>query len=118
MTSAQKREGARRLRAEAEKIRQHGLSNLFEHTFTCIHYGQVPKDREEDRCVWCPVRPFVDPEFREEAFACQHVTANGWEKVIAQPEVAEQIITSFLRSAELLEAEADAGESGGGARPS
>ncbi len=110
MNSSEKREMARRLRAEAEEIRRHGLTNHFEHTYACIHYGQVPKEREEDRCNDCPLRPFVPPEFRDEAFACQHITPEGWELADNLPGLTEQIVVALLRNAAQLEAEAAVGD--------
>ncbi len=111
MTSSEKREMAQRLRGQAEEIRQHGVTNFFEHTYACIHYGQVPKERAEDRCNNCPLRPFVPPQFRDEVFPCQHITPEGWEMAAGYIGLAEDVVASLLRSAAQLEAEAAAANS-------
>ena len=105
MTTAHKREMAQRLRAEAVEIRQHGLTNFFAHTYACLRYGQVSKEREEDRCGNCPMRSFVPPDYQQEAYPCQHINAAGWDLAAQQPELAEQYVAWLLRTAEQLEAE-------------
>jgi hypothetical protein len=74
MSRAEKYQIAQRLRAEAEAIRRHGLTNFFEHTFACLRFGQVMKEREEDRCGLCPMREFVRSDYRDESFPWQPST--------------------------------------------
>ncbi len=105
MSSAEKLEMVRRLRAEAEQIRRHGITNFFEHTYACLRYGQVMKDRAEDRCGDCPNRPIVPEDFQEEAFPCQHINQQGWDLAAQQPDLAEKYVAWLLRTAEQLEAE-------------
>lgn len=105
MSGADKSEMVRRLRAEAEQIRRHGLTNFFQHTFACQRYGQVSKQREEERCGPCPMRPFVPEDYGEEAFPCQHIEEQGWDLAARQPELAEQYVAWLLRTADQLEAE-------------
>lgn len=109
MSSPDKHEMARRLRLEAEEIRRHGLTNFFEHTYACSRYGQASKDREEDRCGDCPMRPFVPAEVREEAFPCQHINEEGWDLAARQPDLPEAYANWLLRTAEELEREAATG---------
>ena len=106
LESAEKGEMARRLRAEAEDIRQHGLTNFFEHTYACLRYGQASKEREEDRCGWCPMRPFVPTDYTEEAFPCQHINEQGWDLAAQKPNLTEEYVAWLLRTADQLEAEA------------
>ena len=106
MTTSEKFEMARRLRAEADEIRRHGLTNFFEHTFACARYGQASKDRPEDRCGMCPMRPFVPADDREEAFPCQHINEEGWNLAAEQPELAGQYVAWLLATAAQLETEA------------
>lgn len=105
MSSEDKREMARRLRAEAEAIRRHGLTNFFEHTFACLRYGQVMKSRDQDRCGLCPLREFVRADYREEAFPCQHINEQGWNLAAEHRELAEQYAGWLLRTAGQLELE-------------
>lgn len=109
--STDKREMLRRLRAEAEHIRWHGLTNFFDHTYACLRYGQAMKERNEDRCGPCPMRQFVPTDYREEAFPCQHINAQGWNLAAQQPDLAEKYVAWLLKTAKELEAEAarDAG---------
>ncbi len=109
LSSAEKREMAQRLRQEAAEIRRHGLTNFFEHTYACARYGQASKDRAEDRCGDCPMRPFVPAEAREEAFPCQHINEEGWNLAAQHPELSEACAGWLLRSAEQLEKEAASG---------
>lgn len=106
MNRAQKLENAQRLRAEAETIRRHGLSNLFAHTFACARYGQASKDRPEDRCGSCPMRPFVPGDFQEEAFPCQHINEQGWDLAAEEAELATAYVAWLVKTAAELEAEA------------
>lgn len=64
------------------------------------------KEREEDRCGWCPMRPFVLSDYQEEAFPCQHVNTQGWDLAAQQSDLAEQYVAWLLRTAGQLEAEA------------
>lgn len=106
MTTVDKRDMARRLRLEAEKIRKHGVTSFFDHTYACLRYGQASKDKPEDRCGDCPNRPFVPNDFKDEAFPCQHITEDGWEKAASQPGLADSYVAWLLRTANQLEAEA------------
>ncbi len=96
---------ARRLRREAEDIRQHGLTNFFAHTFACARYGQASQDRPEDRCGDCPMRPFVPGDFQEEAFPCQHINEQGWNLATGETELATSYAAWLLKTATELEAE-------------
>ena len=107
--STDKREMAHRLRAEAEEIRRHGLTNFFAHTYACLRYGQAMKERADDQCGDCPMRPFVPADYRAEAFPCQHINAQGWNLAAQQPDLAEQYVSWLLATAEQLEAEAACG---------
>ncbi|MBI4466911.1 MAG: hypothetical protein HY656_05755 [Acidobacteria bacterium] len=106
MSTTDKAEMARRLRAEAEDIRRHGLTNFFEHTYACLRYGQASKERAEDRCGICPMRPFVPADVQEEAFPCQHINEEGWDLASQQADLAEKYVAWLLKTAEQLEAEA------------
>jgi hypothetical protein len=106
MIPEEKREMARRLRGEAEDIRRHGLNNFFAHTFACARYGQASKDRPEDRCGICPMRPFVPGDFQEEAFPCQHINEQGWDLAAEEAELATSYVAWLLKTAGELEAEA------------
>ncbi len=105
MTTVDKHAMARRLRVEAERIRKHGLSNFSEHTYNCLVYGQVSKEKAEDRCGDCPNRPFVPAGFEEEAFPCQHITEEGWDRAADEPGQAERTAEWLLRTADQLERE-------------
>jgi hypothetical protein len=106
MTTAEKIEKAQLLRAEAEDIRRHGLSNFFAHTFACARYGQASKDEPESRCGMCPMRPFVPTDYREEAFPCQHIEEEGWNLAAEEKELAQSYVAWLLKTASELEAEA------------
>ncbi len=106
MQTGEKHVMAQRLRAEAEAIRRHGLTNFFEHTFACLRYGQVSKAREEDRCGLCPMREFVRADYQEKAFPCQHINEQGWNLAAEHRELATQYRDWLLRTAEQLDAEA------------
>lgn len=105
MSQTDKREMARRLRAEAEDIRRHGLTNCFEHTYACLRYGQASKERPEARCGLCPVRPYVPAEWQQEAFPCQHLSARGWDLAAQQADLAERYVAWLLGTAADLEGE-------------
>lgn len=97
---------AERLRAEAEKIRRHGATNFFDHTYACLVYGQASKENPEDRCGDCPNRPFVPLERRGEAFPCQYITSGGWALAAQQPDLAERYVEWLMLTADQLDAEA------------
>jgi hypothetical protein len=103
---ATKFQRASRLRAQAEAVRRRGFTNFFEHTYTCITYGQVPRARAEDRCGPCPFGPFVGADFRDEAFSCQHISEAEWYRAAAQPDLQREYVRWLLRAAEQLEADA------------
>jgi hypothetical protein len=105
MSPEDNREMARRLRAEAEAIRRHGLTNFFEHTFACLRYGQAMRAREEERCGPCPMREFVPSDYGEEAFPCQHINEQGWDLAAEHRDLAAQYVDWLLRTAEQLEQE-------------
>lgn len=121
MARVDRREMARRLRTEAERIRKCGLSNFSEHTYACLMYGQASKPRlpmdfvrrgrgkppEQERCGDCPNRSFVQPEFADEAFPCQHITEENWGRAVIEPGQAERTAEWLLRMADLLEAKAE-----------
>ncbi len=110
MSHTDKREMARRLRAEADSIRRHGLTNLFEHTYACLRYGQASKERAEERCGFCPLRPYVPAGWQQEAFPCQHINARGWDLTAQQATLAAQYVAWLVRTAAELEEEAAASE--------
>ncbi len=126
MAKIDRREMARRLRDEAERIRNRGLSNFSEHAYACLMYGQVSKPRlpvdfmrrgrgkppEQERCGDCPNRPYVPPDFADEAFPCQHITEEGWDRAAAEPGQAERTAEWLLRTADLLEATAESRKAG------
>jgi len=95
-----------RLRAEADAVRRHGFTNMFQHTYSCLTSGQVPRARAEDRCGPCPFRPFVAPDFSEEAFPCQHISEAEWYRAAAQPELTRDYVRWLLQTAVQLEREA------------
>lgn len=103
MSNPDKREMARALRAQASHILSHGLSNFFEHTFTCLH-AQALKECPEERCLDCVLRPFVLVEYQDEAFPCQHITEEGWARAAETPGLAERFAARLIRRAEELEA--------------
>ena len=96
------------LREEARRLAQDGFTDFFSHTFTCLRYGQAMKDREEDRCGDCPLRPFVSPEDREEMFPCQHLSEDELYLAAETPDLAEKCSAWLMRTADQLEAEAKA----------
>lgn len=106
MRRDEKLDMAKRLRAEAEDIRRHGLTNFFDHTYACARYGQASKDRPEDRCGMCPMRPFVPADYTDEAFPCQHINEQGWNLAAEQRGLAESYVAWLLNTAAQLEAEA------------
>lgn len=109
MTATEKLEMVERLRAGAEDVRHHGLTNFFAHTFACARYGQASKDEPERRCGMCPLRPFVPADFREEAFPCQHIDEEGWNLAAEEKELATSYVAWLLKTATELEAEAGRG---------
>jgi hypothetical protein len=106
MEHIDKREMARRLRAEAEAIRRHGMGNFFEHTFACLRFGRLGKEGEEDLCRICPIREFVRADYRDKAYPCQHVNEQGWNLASEHASLAAQYAEWLLRSATQLEDEA------------
>ncbi len=108
MNEGEKLRMARVLRKEAEKVRRDGFGDFFEHTFTCLRYGQALKEREETRCAECPIRPYLSAVIQVEAFPCQHINEEGWDLIRQQPDLAEKFSAWLLRSAAQLEAEAEA----------
>ncbi len=103
MTNAERQEAAQYLRAQAQHIRSHGLTNFFEHTYTCLRYGQLTKAHEEERCLNCLLRSYVPPEYENGAFPCQHITEEGWRLAAQEPGLAERVAARLLRAAEELE---------------
>jgi hypothetical protein len=106
MSDANPHEMARLLREEAEQLERHGFTNFFEHTFSCLRYGQANKEHEEERCVDCLLRSYVEAAFREEAFACQHIDEEGWLRAAQEPGLAGRFAARLRRIAGELEAAA------------
>ena len=103
MTPRPPNELAKLLRAEAQDIHHRGLTDFFRHTYTCLRYGQSPKEKVEDRCGECPMRRFVPADYLDEAYPCQHIEEQGWNLAAEDPGLAEQYITWLLRTADELE---------------
>lgn len=112
MNAPDKLDKAQRLRHEAEHIRRHGLTNFFAHTFACVRYGQAGKDRPEDRCGDCPMRPFVPGDCQAEAFPCQHIDENGWNRAAETKGLAASYVAWLHKAAAELEAEAAPADAG------
>ena len=103
MASSQRPEAARYLRVQAEHIRRHGLTNFFEHTYTCLRYGQLTKAHVEERCLNCLLGSYVPLEYQNEVFPCQHITEEGWQRAAQEPGLAERVAARFIRAAEELQ---------------
>lgn len=107
MTITSKREVARILRAEAESLRRHGFTNIFSHQFACL-LGQVLRP---EQCEGCLLEDFLPEEFRGEAFPCQHLDQEFWERIVRIPGMPERISERFLTVAAELEAKAEVEDS-------
>lgn len=106
MTTTSKREVARILRAEADRIRRHGFTDIFSHQFACV-LGQVLRP---ETCQGCVLADYVPEEYRNEAFPCQHVDRETWMRIVAIPGLREKVADRFVSIAEELEAHAQAEE--------
>jgi hypothetical protein len=104
MTITSKREVARILRSEAESIRKHGFTDFSGHNFNCLQAQAL----KADKCLGCKLREFVPSEYQDEAFPCQHIDPEGYERIFSQPELPGQIATRLLNLAEEIEAAARA----------
>jgi len=102
MTLTSKREVARILRMEAEKIRLHGFTNFFSHSFNCVQ-AQVLR---ADRCEGCLLRDHLPEKYREEVFPCQHIDPDLWAQLEQIPGLAERMAARFMEIAGELEKEA------------
>lgn len=88
--AAERERMARHLRAEAQEIREHGFTNFFQHTFTCLRYGQASLEREEHRCRGCTFQPFVPTAFQQEVFPCQHIPPETWGRIAEDADLAKR----------------------------
>ena len=113
MTITSKREVARILRAEAQSLRRHGFTNFFSHQFACV-MAQVVRP---ERCEGCILKDFLPPEYREEAYPCQHVDEAGWMHVAEIPGMVDKVAQRFEAMAEELEAAAGIEEAHEGPTP-
>ena len=106
MTITSKREVARILRAEAENIRRHGLTNAFNLSFGCLQ-AQVLRT---EKCEGCLLGDYVRETYRREVFPCQFIEPEAWEQIADDAELVERIATRFVEIAGELEANAQAEE--------
>ncbi|MFQ5694966.1 MAG: hypothetical protein ACE5HB_03165 [Terriglobia bacterium] len=107
MPVADKRLMAQRLRVEAQGIRHHGQTNFFQHVFPCLRSCSASKSPKGAQCDTCPLRPFLQADYRQEAFPCHEVAQRGWALAAEHKELAEDYVKWLLRTAERLEAEAE-----------
>ncbi len=107
MTLTSRREVARILRAEAEKIRRKGFTDPFSHNFNCVQ-AQVLRS---EICEGCLLREYVPEQYQSEAFPCQHIDETGCMQIAADPALWERVAARMLRMADELEARAESEES-------
>lgn len=102
MTLTSKREVARVLRIEADKVRHHGFDDVPTYTFDCLQ-AQVLR---ADACLGCLLKDFMPEQIRSEAFPCQHIDPSGYQTIFAEPGMPEKIATRLSNLADELEAAA------------
>ena len=107
MTITSKREVARILRAEAGNIRRHGLTNAFNVSFGCLQ-AQVLRT---EKCEGCLLGEYVAEAYCEEAFPCQFIEPEAWERIADDAGLVDRIATRFKSIADELEARAQEEES-------
>ncbi len=107
MTITSKQVVARILRAEAENLRRHGLTNAFDVSFGCL---QAQVLRREEKCEGCLLGEYVAEIYREEAFPCQFIDQENWEQIADDNGLVERVATRFVQIADELEVEAQAEE--------
>ena len=100
MTVTSKEVVARILRAEAESLRRHGLSNAFNVSFGCLQ-AQVLRT---EKCEGCLLGDHVREAYRQEAFPCQFIEPDAWEQIADDKELVERVARRFIDIAEELEA--------------
>ncbi|MBI2956171.1 MAG: hypothetical protein HYY26_02540 [Acidobacteria bacterium] len=107
MALTSKHDVAQILRREAESLRRHGFTNFFSHQYVCL-LAQVLRP---EKCEGCLLGDYVPEEFRQEAFPCQHITQETWERIARMPGLPEKVADRFLEIAAELEREAKLEES-------
>lgn len=106
MAITSRREVARILRSEAERLRRHGFTNFFSHQYNCL-LGQVLRP---EQCEGCLLEDFVPEGIRQEAFPCQHIDQTTWEQIAQIPGLPEKMADRFLSIAQELEIQDDVNE--------
>ncbi len=91
MTITSKWEAAKILRREAENIRRHGLTNVFSLSFNCVQ-AQVLRT---EKCEGCLLGDYVREAHAQEAFPCQFIEPDAWEKIDADAGLRERIAARF-----------------------
>jgi len=91
MALSSKREVAQILRREAASLRRHGFTNFFSHQYVCL-LGQVLRP---EACEGCLLGDYLPEEYRQEAFPCQHITQDTWERIAPIPGLPEKVATRF-----------------------
>ncbi len=107
MTITSKWEAAKILRREAENIRLHGLTNVFNLSFNCVQ-AQVLRT---EKCEGCLLGDYVREAYSQEAFPCQFIEPDAWERIDADAGLRERIAARFEQIAAELETSAQAEES-------
>ncbi len=107
MTITSKWEAAKILRREAENIRRHGLTNVFNLSFNCVQ-AQVLRT---EKCEGCLLGDYVREAYSQEAFPCQFIERDAWERIDADAGLRERIAARFEEIAKELETSAQAEES-------
>lgn len=107
MALTSKREVAQILRKEAASLRRHGFTNFFSHQYVCL-LAQVVRP---EKCEGCLLGDYLPEEYRLEAFPCQHITQDTWERIAQIPGLPEKVADRFVAIATELEREARLAES-------
>jgi len=107
MAITSKREVAQILRKEADSLRRHGFTNFFSHQYVCL-LAQVLRP---EKCEGCLLGDYLPEEYRQEAFPCQHITQDTWERIAQLPGLPAKVADRFVEMAGELEREAQVEES-------
>lgn len=107
MALTSKQEVARIIRKEADSLRRHGFTNFFSHQYVCL-LAQVLRP---EQCEGCLLGDYVPEEYRQEAFPCQHIGRDTWERIAQIPGLPEKVADRFVEIATELEREARLEES-------
>jgi hypothetical protein len=99
MTVTSKREVARILRIEAENVKRHGFADIPTYSFDCLQ-AQVLRP---DPCLGCLLKNFVPDQVRAEAFPCQHLDPDAYQKIFSEPGMPEKVATRLSSLADELE---------------